>query len=59
MEHAPEDLWLTVLATCRDALAKAGVEAVAVSVLDDERYEAAASALLTACRARAGSASRQ
>lgn len=33
VEHAPEDIWLSVLATCRAALAKAGVAAAEVAAI--------------------------
>ncbi|MFY0692521.1 MAG: glycerol kinase GlpK [Paracoccaceae bacterium] len=33
VEHAPEDLWTTVLATCRDAMAKAGMEASDIAAI--------------------------
>ena len=33
VEHEPEDLWATVLATCRDALAQAGASAADVAAI--------------------------
>ncbi|HFQ15012.1 MAG TPA: glycerol kinase GlpK, partial [Rhodobacteraceae bacterium] len=33
VEHDPEDIWRTVLATCREALAKAGLDASALAAI--------------------------
>ncbi|HEY5793593.1 MAG TPA: FGGY family carbohydrate kinase, partial [Bosea sp. (in: a-proteobacteria)] len=33
VEHEPEDIWESVLATCREAIAKAGLDAGAIAAI--------------------------